>query len=273
MIELKNVTFQYEGMATAALTDVSLTIPDGEMLAIVGHNGSGKSTLSKHFNALLLPTEGTVSVNGMDTKDEDSVLKIRQHVGMVFQNPDNQLVTVVVEEDVAFGPENLGIAPDEIRARVDKSLEVVGMTDYAKFASHHLSGGQKQRVAIAGMLAMAPQVLVLDEATAMLDPQGRMELLDTVKSINREKGITVIMITQYMEEVTACDRVVVMHNGKIAMQGSPVEIFKDVSSLHLLGLDAPEAVNMREAIKGFGVQLDDSVLTTQDLAEALCPLL
>lgn len=273
MIQLENVTFKYEGMATAALKNVNLTIQDGEMIAIVGHNGSGKSTLSKHLNALLLPSEGTVTVNGMDVKDERNTLAIRQHVGMVFQNPDNQLVTSVVEEDVAFGPENLGVPPDEIRRRVDKALEKVNMTAYAKYAAHHLSGGQKQRIAIAGMLAMQPQVLVLDEATAMLDPQGRMELLDTVKRLNEQSGITVVMITQYMEEATLCDRVVVMHDGSIALEGTPEEIFHDVDKLHQLGLDAPEAVNMRQALKKLGVELDDGIMTTDSLAEALCPLL
>lgn len=273
MIKLDKVTFTYEGMATEALVNVDLTINDGEIIAIVGHNGSGKSTLSKHLNALLLPSSGTVTVNGLDTKDEKNVLPIRQKVGMVFQNPDNQLVTTVVEEDVAFGPENLGIAPDEIRRRVDKALEQVSMTEFAKAGAHHLSGGQKQRVAIAGMLAMSPQVLVLDEATAMLDPKGRMELLSTVLNINREKGITVVMITQYMEEVTFCDRVVVMHNGAIALEGTPREIFSDAEKLHELGLDVPEAVTMRDALRKLGVELDDSVLTTEDLAEALCQLL
>ncbi|MDO4544051.1 MAG: energy-coupling factor transporter ATPase [Clostridia bacterium] len=273
MIELKGVCFQYDSMATNALSDIDLTIEDGEMIAIVGHNGSGKSTLSKHLNALLLPSSGTVFVNGLDTKDEKNVLTIRQQVGMVFQNPDNQLVTTVVEEDVAFGPENLGVAPDEIRTRVDYALETVAMSAYAKSAAHHLSGGQKQRVAIAGMLAMQPQVLVLDEATAMLDPKGRADILSTVRAINRSRGITVVMITQYMEEAVGCDRIVVMDHGKIARIGTPVEVFADVEALTRLGLDVPEAVTIREAVKQLGLPLDNSVLTTEALAEALCPLL
>ncbi|MDO4564913.1 MAG: energy-coupling factor transporter ATPase [Clostridia bacterium] len=273
MIELTNVHYQYESMASEALCDINLTINDGEVIAVVGHNGSGKSTLSKHLNALLLPSSGTVLVDGMDTKDEKNVLPIRQRVGMVFQNPDNQLVTTVVEEDVAFGPENLGIEPRQIRERVDHALNEAGMAEYSKSAVHHLSGGQKQRVAIAGMLAMSPKVLVLDEATSMLDPKGRAELLNTVRRINREKGITVVMITQYMEEVTDCDRIVVMSGGSIAKVGTPREVFSEVDQLHMLGLDVPEAVAMREELKRFGLELDDSILNTETLAEALCPLL
>ena len=221
MIEIINLRYAYPDAGGLALENVSLRIRPGEMLALVGHNGSGKSTLAKHLNALLIPTEGQVLVDGMDTRDEKNTLPIRQRVGMVFQNPDNQLVTTIVEEDVGFGPENLGIAPPEIRARVDAALAEVGMTAYADKASHALSGGQKQRIAIAGLLAMEPEVLVLDEATAMLDPAGRDEVLSTVTRLNREKGITVVMITQYMEEAVRADRVAVMAKGKLIMEGPP----------------------------------------------------
>ena len=209
MIEFRNVSYKYENAAADALHQVNFTVPQGQFLAVVGHNGSGKSTLSKHINGLLQPYEGQVLVDGMDTCKEESLLDIRRRVGMVFQNPDNQLVTTIVEEDVAFGPENLGMEPSLIRRRVDEALAAVGMSRYAQSAAHRLSGGQKQRVAIAGMLAMEPEILVLDEATAMLDPQGRRELLDTVGELHREKGITVVMITQYMEEAVRADRMLV----------------------------------------------------------------
>ena len=219
MITLDKVTYRY-GEEGTALKSVSLNIQKGEMLAIVGHNGSGKSTLAKHLNALLLPTEGSVTVEGMDTKDPANTLSIRKKVGMVFQNPDNQLVTTIVEEDVAFGPENLGIPSEKIRERVNNALEAVGMTEYANTAPHMLSGGQKQRIAIAGMLAMEPEVLVLDESTAMLDPQGRQEVLEIVGRVNKERGMTVVMITQYMEEAVMADRVAVMKGGELIMTGT-----------------------------------------------------
>lgn len=273
IIVFDHVGYQYDGMASAALSDISLSVNAGDFLAVVGHNGSGKSTLSKHLNALLLPSDGTVTVFGMDTRDSALTLRIRQHVGMVFQNPDNQLVTTVVEEDVAFGPENLGVPPKEIRQRVDAALDAVNMREFSEHAAHHLSGGQKQRIAIAGMLAMHPDVLVLDEATAMLDPQGRKELLETVKRLNRDDGITVIMITQYMEETVDCTRVIALDHGVIALEGTPQEVFSDVVTLKKIGLDAPEIVNLRDELRLRSVPLTDAILKTEELADALCPLL
>ena len=270
MIRVSDVTYSYDDASSPALSHVTLEIPDGEMIAVVGHNGSGKSTLAKCLNGLLLPTEGTVSVNGMLTSDESSLLSIRQHVGIVFQNPDNQLVTTIVEEDVAFGPENLGIAPAEIRRRVDSSLEEVGMGSYALSASSTLSGGQKQRIAIAGMLAMQPDVLVLDEATAMLDPQGHREIIEIAERLHREKGITIVMITQHMEETIGCDRIVVMGGGQIRMDGTPREIFRRVNELQSLGLDVPETVWLRNRLLSAGVSLDGDPLTLEETAEAIC---
>ena len=273
MIEAKGVRFRYDSDGPEVLKGVDLTIPDGIFLVIAGHNGSGKSTLSKHINGLLLPTEGQVLVNGLDTKNEGDLLAIRQQVGMVFQNPDNQLVTTIVEEDVAFGPENLGIPSPDIRVRVDEALKKVGMSAYAGSAAHRLSGGQKQRIAIAGMLAMEPQILILDEATAMLDPKGREELLDTVCALNRKNGMTVVMITQYMEEAVMADRLIVMSDGQIVMDDTPQQIFTRGSELRALGLDVPEIVRIREDLAERGIPLSPSVLTDSDLAEAVCPLL
>lgn len=272
MIEFKGVRFRYDEEAPEALKGIDLEIPDGIFLVVAGHNGSGKSTLSKQINGLLLPTEGQVLVNGLDTKNEDDLLAIRQQVGMVFQNPDNQLVTTIVEEDVAFGPENLGIPSPEIRTRVDEALHKVGMSAYAGSAAHRLSGGQKQRIAIAGMLAMEPKILVLDEATAMLDPKGREELLATVYELNRRNGMTVIMITQYMEEAVNADRLVVMSDGQIVMDATPETVFSQGDELRKLGLDVPEIVRIREDLVQNGISLPPSVLTDTQLAEALCPL-
>ena len=269
MLELNNVSYRYEGAAQNALSGVTMTIEAGEMLAIVGHNGSGKSTLAKHLNGLLLPTGGNVTIDGMDTKNEDALLAIRQRVGMVFQNPDNQLVTTIVEEDVGFGPENLGVPPKEIRGRVDAALESVGMTAYADKASHALSGGQKQRIAIAGMLAMQPEVLVLDEATAMLDPEGRREVLEIVKRLHRETGLTVVMITQFMEETLSCDRVVVMGGGKLQFSGTPREIFRRSAELRALGLDVPETVWLRDALIEGGMPLLGDPMTITETADAI----
>lgn len=269
MLELNNVSYRYEGAAQNALSGVTMTIEDGEMLAIVGHNGSGKSTLAKHLNGLLLPTGGNVTIDGMDTKNEDALLAIRQRVGMVFQNPDNQLVTTIVEEDVGFGPENLGVLPKEIRGRVDAALESVGMTAYADKASHALSGGQKQRIAIAGMLAMQPEVLVLDEATAMLDPEGRREVLEIVKRLHRETGLTVVMITQFMEETLSCDRVVVMGGGKLQFSGTPREVFRRSAELRALGLDVPETVWLRDALIEGGMPLLGDPMTITETADAI----
>ena len=269
MLELNNVSYRYEGAAQNALSGVTMTIEDGEMLAIVGHNGSGKSTLAKHLNGLLLPTGGNVTIDGMDTKNEDALLAIRQRVGMVFQNPDNQLVTTIVEEDVGFGPENLGVPPKEIRGRVDAALESVGMTAYADKASHALSGGQKQRIAIAGMLAMQPEVLVLDEATAMLDPEGRREVLEIVKRLHRETGLTVVMITQFMEETLSCDRVVVMGGGKLQFSGTPREVFRRSAELRVLGLDVTETVWLRDALIEGGMPLLGDPMTMTETADAI----
>ncbi len=272
MIKFDHVTFQYENTLSPALSDICLEINDGEFVAIVGHNGSGKSTLAKHVNGLLLPNEGTVTVNEMATGIEDNLLKIRQIVGMAFQNPDNQLVTTIVEEDVAFGPENLGIDPDIIRSRVDDALSSVGMSDYATFAVHHLSGGQKQRIAIAGILALKPQVLVLDEASAMLDPSGRTDLLRTVSGLHKQ-GMTVLMVTQYLDEIAGCDRVIVMNRGKIVLSGTPSEVFCHPDILIESNLVPPETVQIRNALKENGFDLSDLALTPEQLAEELCLLL
>lgn len=267
MITLDHVTYRYDA-ENAALREVSLTIADGELLAVVGHNGSGKSTLAKHLNALLLPDEGTVVVHGLDTREEANTLAIRQKVGMVFQNPDNQLVTTVVEEDVAFGPENLGMESGEIRRRVDGALAAVGMEKYAKRAPHMLSGGQKQRIAIAGMLAMGPKVLVLDEATAMLDPKGRRDVLAIIQSLH-EQGITVVMITQYMEEAALCDRVAVMADGRLILEGPPREVFAQRDILKSNRLDLPPVVQMRNRLAQSGMNLP-MCLKIEELAEAIC---
>lgn len=269
MITLDQVSFLYEGAARAALTDVSFTIGDGELLAIVGHNGSGKSTLAKHLNGLLLPTSGRVLVDDMDTKEESLLLKIRQRVGMVFQNPDNQLVTTIVEEDVAFGPESLGVEPAEIRKRVDEALEAVGMTQYAHHAPHMLSGGQKQRIAIAGMLAMRPQVLVLDESTSMLDPEGRREVLDIVSRLNREQNMTVVMITQLMEEAALCHRVAVLKQGALVQLDTPRAVFRNADALRDAGLDAPAMVRLRDRLTDNGISLSGEPVSIEELADAI----
>lgn len=273
MICIDNISFKYDEAGAYALKNVSLEINSGEMIAIVGHNGSGKSTLAKHLNGLLLPTEGDVCVDGDSTRDENALNSIRRRVGMVFQNPDNQIVTTVVEEDVGFGPENIGVPTDEILERVDEALKAVRMTEYAKSAPHMLSGGQKQRVAIAGILALRPKTLVLDEATAMLDPIGRREVLETVSEQNKRRGITVVMITQYMEEALLCDRVAVMSGGELKMLDTPRNIFKRVDELRALGLDAPIAVSMRDRLIKEGFPISDSIIGIDELAEALCPLL
>ena len=270
LIEIQNVSYAYEDAAAKALSNVSLTINDGEFVAVVGHNGSGKSTLAKHLNALLLPTEGKVLVDGMDTADEANTLSIRQKVGMVFQNPDNQLVTTIVEEDVAFGPENIGVPGNEIRARVDKALAAVGMEKYAHSAPNMLSGGQKQRIAIAGMLAMQPKVLVLDEATAMLDPKGRRDIIDLVTKLHKENGITVVMITQYMEEVIGADRVAVMSGGELILEGTPKEVFSQDELLHKHRLDVPVMQQLANRLNARGANLPKSILSVEEMAQAIC---
>lgn len=270
LIEIQNVSYAYEDAAAKALNNVSLTINDGEFVAVVGHNGSGKSTLAKHLNALLLPTEGKVLVDGMDTADEADTLSIRQRVGMVFQNPDNQLVTTIVEEDVAFGPENIGVPGNEIRARVDRALAAVGMEKYAHSAPNMLSGGQKQRIAIAGMLAMQPKVLVLDEATAMLDPKGRRDIIDLVTKLHRENGITVVMITQYMEEAIGADRVAVMSGGELILEGTPKEVFSQDELLHKHRLDVPVMQQLANRLNAHGANLPKSILSVEEMAQAIC---
>ena len=270
MIEIQNVSYAYEDAAAKALNNVSLTINDGEFVAVVGHNGSGKSTLAKHLNALLLPTEGKVLVDGMDTADEADTLSIRQRVGMVFQNPDNQLVTTIVEEDVAFGPENIGVPGNEIRTRVDRALAAVGMEKYAHSAPNMLSGGQKQRIAIAGMLAMQPKVLVLDEATAMLDPKGRRDIIDLVTKLHKENGITVVMITQYMEEAIGADRVAVMSGGELILEGTPKEVFSQDELLHKHRLDVPVMQQLANRLNAHGANLPKSILSVEEMAQAIC---
>ena len=273
LIEIKNLEHVYtdtDGNEVKALDGVSLDIASGEFVAVIGANGSGKSTLARHLNALLLPAAGKCIVAGMDTADDDNLWNIRQHVGMVFQNPDNQIVAAVVEEDVAFGPENIGVPPQEIRIRVDNALAAVGMTDYAKHAPHLLSGGQKQRVAIAGVLALEPDCIVLDEPTAMLDPRGRSEIVSTVKKLNREKKITVVYITHYMEEAMQADRIIAMEGGRIKMQGTPKEIFARVEELHAMGLETPLPAQAAYDLRQKGVKLPQGIISDEELTEELC---
>jgi energy-coupling factor transport system ATP-binding protein len=271
------VKFSYEtgenGESHEVLHGVSLGIRKGEFVALLGHNGSGKSTLAKHFNAMLLPSGGKVYVDGLDTMDESLKIEIRRRVGLVLQNPDNQLIASVVEEDVAFGPENLGIAPPEIRRRVDDALKAVEMYDYRLNAPYKLSGGQKQRVAIAGIIAMQPDCIVLDEPTAMLDPRGRTEVLDTIHKLNREKGITIVLITHYMDEAVGADRVVVMDDGKILTQGTPREVFSQVQLLKNHQLDVPQATELVWRLRSEGYDLPDCVLDIGECVDALEPLL
>ena len=276
IIQTEKLVFRYtteEGAAPTVLDQVSLTIQPGEFVAVLGHNGSGKSTLAKHFNAILLPTAGKVYVDGMDTCDEDKLLDIRRRVGMVFQNPDNQIVASVVEEDVAFGPENLGVPSAEIRERVDAALAAVGMSDYARHAPHLLSGGQKQRVAIAGVLAMRPRCIVLDEPTAMLDPVGRGEVMETILRLNREEGITVVLITHHMDEAAQAQRVVVMHDGHVMADGRPGQVFQNVDGLRRLGLEVPEPVALLHALRQAGVDAPLTALTVDECAMVLKELL
>jgi len=254
-----------------ALRNVDFRVRRGEFVAVIGPNGSGKSTLARHMNGLLLPTEGYLTVAGLDTRDPENLWSIRRMVGMVFQNPDNQIVATVVEEDVAFGPENLGVPSAEIRHRVDEALERVGLSDFKLHAPHLLSGGQKQRVAIAGALAMNPACLVLDEATAMLDPRGRQEVLGAVRRLNREEGLTVVHITHFMEEALAADRVLVMDRGSIVLEGTPAEVFSQGERLREIGLALPQVVEVRERLRRAGHRLPPSVLTVDELVEALCP--
>ena len=277
IIEARDVVYEYvrrdeegnvEGV-TKAVNDVSLDIKQGDFIAILDHNGSGKSTLAKHMNAILNPTEGTIWVDGMDTNEEENVWNIRQTAGMVFQNPDNQIIGQVVEEDVGFGPENMGVPTKEIWERVEESLKAVGMYQFRKHSPNKLSGGQKQRVSIAGVLAMHPKCIVLDEPTAMLDPSGRKEVIRAVRGLNQVEGVTVVLITHYMEEIIHADRVFVMDQGKIAMEGTPREIFSQVEKLKSLRLDVPQVTLLAYELKKQGIPLPDGILTTDELIRAL----
>ena len=275
MLQTEHLTFAYpaeEGQSapTAALEDVTLSVEKGSFVVVLGHNGSGKSTLAKQMNAVLLPCGGTVYVDGMDTKQEALLLEIRSRVGMVFQNPDNQIVANVVEEDVAFAPENLGIPTGEIRRRVDDALAAVGMSEFTRHAPHLLSGGQKQRVAIAGVIAMAPECVVLDEATAMLDPSGRREVLSAIRALNRERGITVVLITHHMDEALGADRLIVMNDGHLAMDGTPAEVFTQVDALRAMGLAAPDTVELLYGLRQGGMDVPLDALTVEDCAAAIC---
>ncbi|WP_276858562.1 energy-coupling factor transporter ATPase [Intestinimonas timonensis] len=276
IIETRDLRFSYpaaEGVTPVVLDGVDLNIRSGSFVAVLGHNGSGKSTLAKHMNAILLPTGGTVYVDGIDTADEDRLLDIRRTVGMVFQNPDNQIVANVVEEDVAFAPENLGVPPEEIRQRVDDALKAVGMYEFREHAPHLLSGGQKQRVAIAGVLAMAPRCIVLDEPTAMLDPVGRREVMDTIKKLNRTAGVTVVLITHHMDEAAQADRLVVMSKGKVVADGTPKEVFSHVEALKSVGLTVPETVELCWTLRRDGLDLPLDALSDDECAQALYDLL
>lgn len=276
IISAQDVRFSYvtaEGVAPIVLGGVSLDIEKGSFVAVLGHNGSGKSTLAKHMNAILLPTGGKVYVSGMDTSEDQLLLDIRRTVGMVFQNPDNQIVANVVEEDVAFAPENLGVPSDEIRRRVDDALKAVGMYEYREHAPHLLSGGQKQRIAIAGVIAMQPRCIVLDEPTAMLDPIGRADVLRTIKTLNRERGVTVVLITHHMDEAAQADRLVVMAKGKVIADGPPKEVFQDVEGLKAVGLTVPDTTELLWQLRQDGLDLPLDALSDEECAQALYQLL
>ena len=276
IISAQDVRFSYvtaEGVAPIVLGGVSLDIEEGSIVAVLGHNGSGKSTLAKHMNAILLPTGGKVYVSGMDTSEDQLLLDIRRTVGMVFQNPDNQIVANVVEEDVAFAPENLGVPSDEIRRRVDDALKAVGMYEYREHAPHLLSGGQKQRIAIAGVIAMQPRCIVLDEPTAMLDPIGRADVLRTIKTLNRERGVTVVLITHHMDEAAQADRLVVMAKGKVIADGTPKEVFQDVEGLKAVGLTVPDTTELLWQLRQDGLDLPLDALSDEECAQALYQLL
>jgi len=273
MINIENVSYEYKSYVDdtiqLAVKDLSLEIKKGEFLAILGHNGSGKSTLAKMMNGMILPTRGEVYVNGINTRDEDKIWDIRSKAGMVFQNPDNQIVATIVEEDVAFGPENLGIPPKEIRKRVDDSLEAVGMSEYKKHAPHLLSGGQKQRVAIAGILAMEPDCIIFDEPTAMLDPSGRKEVMETITKLNKEKNKTIVLITHFMDEAVLADRVMVLNEGENVLMGTPREIFSQVEKLKELGLDVPQVTELAYELRKEGFDIRKDCITIEELVESL----
>ena len=277
MIKTQDLAFTYPGAEgegnTRALRGVNVEIERGSFVVVLGHNGSGKSTLAKTFNAVLLPSGGKVYVEGMDTSNEELLLEIRRRVGMVFQNPDNQIVANVVEEDVAFAPENLGVPSEEIRRRVDDALAAVGMSEFTRHAPHLLSGGQKQRVAIAGVIAMAPECIVLDEATAMLDPAGRREVLSAIRALNRERNITVVLITHHMDEAMDADRLIVMNDGKLVMNGTPAEVFTQVDALRAMGLAAPDTVELLYGLRQSGMDVPLDALTVDACADAICKAL
>ena len=269
IIQFENVHYTYPGDELESLCGVDLSVERGSFVAVLGHNGSGKSTLAKHMNAILVPDTGRVLVDGIDTADEERVLDVRRRVGMVFQNPDNQIVANVVEDDVAFAPENLGVEPAEIRRRVNAALRLVGMYDYRMHAPHLLSGGQKQRVAIAGVIAMEPEIIVLDEPTAMLDPQGRQEVVDTAFALCRAKGMTVVLITHHMDECIGADRLIVLSNGHIAADGAPAEVFADAALMAREGLDVPETAHLLRELRAVGMKLEGEPLAVEDCAELI----
>lgn len=276
MVQCQNVVFKYESNnkddIKLAIDDVTLEVKKGEFLVILGRNGSGKSTIAKHMNALLVPSDGKVYVAKLDTSVEKNIWDIRNKAGMVFQNPDNQIVATIVEEDVAFGPENLGIEPSEIRSRVDDCLKKVNMYEYRKHAPHLLSGGQKQRVAIAGVLAMMPECIIFDESTAMLDPSGRREVIKTIKEINNKYGITIVLITHYMEEAVEANRIVVMDEGKVMMEGTPKDIFSKVNKMKTIGLDVPQMTELSYELKNSGLNIREDILTIDEMVDELCRL-
>ena len=274
IVEVNNVSFEYitEDDSFKAIDDLSLNIKEGEFLVFIGHNGSGKSTLSKNLNAILMPTKGKILIDGMDTTDEDKLWDIRKTAGMVFQNPDNQIVATIVEEDVAFGPENLGVEPKEIRKRVDESLKSVGIYELRDRQPHLLSGGQKQRVAIAGIIAMKPKCIIFDEATAMLDPSGRKEVMNTIKKLNKEENISVIHITHFMEEAVDADRVIVMEKGKKVLEGTPREVFANVEMLKRIGLDVPYMTELSMGLNKEGLNIESDILTVDEMVMKLCQL-
>lgn len=274
IVSVKNVSFEYitEDSKFKAIDELTLDVKQGEFVVVIGHNGSGKSTLSKNLNAILMPTEGDIHINGFNTKEEEHLWDIRQTAGMVFQNPDNQIVATIVEEDVAFGPENLGIEPIEIRKRVEESLKSVGMYELRDRQPHLLSGGQKQRVAIAGIIAMKPKCIIFDEATAMLDPSGRKEVMKTIKRLNQKEGITIIHITHFMEEAVDADRVVVMEKGKKVLEGTPKQVFSKVEKLKNIGLDVPYMTELSKELHDQGVDIDGDILTVDEMVMKLCQL-
>ncbi len=274
IIKVNNVSFEYvtEESTFKAIDNLSLDVKEGEFVVIIGHNGSGKSTLSKNLNAILTPTSGEIYINDLNTNQEENLWDIRQTAGMVFQNPDNQIVATIVEEDVAFGPENLGIEPSEIRTRVEESLKSVGMYELRDRQPHLLSGGQKQRVAIAGIIAMKPKCIIFDEATAMLDPSGRKEVMNTIKTLNKEENITVLHITHFMEEAVDADRIIVMEKGKKVLEGTPREVFTKVNELKRIGLDVPYMTELSKELNESGLKIDSDILTVDEMVDKLCQL-